>query len=300
MKLSVIIPSYQGSKKLPVVLSALQKQTFKAFELIVVIDGSTDDSVALLKNNYSYIDQVIVQDNKGRSGAKNAGAAHATGDVLIFFDDDMEPGPRSVERHVLFHQDYPNAVLAGNPVEFETENKSEIQNYKAWISEQWLSRFTPGVQQMSLNNLFFTAANCSIKKEIFQMLRGFNEDLTDAEDFELAVRAIKSGVPAFFDKDNIAIHHDPITWKKYVIRVAQYRKANLKLRVMHPEIRSYDSEHESSVKNFIYSILAYRKIPGWLERFSVFKKLPKSIRYRFYSAVIHAQTMQKEVEPKRP
>jgi glycosyltransferase involved in cell wall biosynthesis len=290
MKVSVILPTYQGRNKLPLILSAIEKQRFRNFELIVVVDGSTDGSLDFLAAHHNKSLRVISQKNKGRSGARNAGAGEAVGELLVFYDDDMEPDADSLLRHVDFHSRGEEAVLGGNQVEYESQAKSDLQNYKAWVSHRWTLKHKPGIQQMFAGNLFFTAANCSIRKNTFERLGGFNEMLTDAEDFDLALRCIEQRIPVYLDKDNIAIHHDPITWPKYLRRIGQYKAANRELEILHPRLMPKAQADSNFIKNWIYRFLSISKIPGILERSSIVKLLPKTIRYRLYSAVIHAQT----------
>src|SRR6185369_7237614 len=92
MKASVIIPTYNGAKKIAVTLDALCKQTAEDFETIVVIDGSTDNTLEVAQQFSSKLQElrIIQRPNGGRAVARNTGAAEAKTGVLIFFDDDVE------------------------------------------------------------------------------------------------------------------------------------------------------------------------------------------------------------------
>ena len=88
MKISIIIPSYQQSQYLSSAISSALDQTVKAHEVIVVDDGSQDDSLAVARS-YDGI-KVISQVNKGLSSARNTGIMNATGDYILPLDaDDM-------------------------------------------------------------------------------------------------------------------------------------------------------------------------------------------------------------------
>ena len=90
--ISIIIPNYNGSKTIPLTLGSLEEQTLNDFEVIIVDDGSRDDSVSLIhhmidgKENYTIIEQA---QNQGAAAARNAGVKMAKGKILMFIDSDI-------------------------------------------------------------------------------------------------------------------------------------------------------------------------------------------------------------------
>ena|SRR5687768_18307649 len=102
MKISVIIPSYNGAHKIMEVLRALEKQTVMPDEVVVVLDGSTDNTGEMLKSqlfNFKNF-KVVWQKNGGRAKVRNFGVKQVNGDLLIFLDDDMRPEPEIGRAHV--------------------------------------------------------------------------------------------------------------------------------------------------------------------------------------------------------
>lgn len=90
MKVSIIIPIYNSETFLEKCLDSLVKQSFNDFEVLLINDGSTDNSIAICKK-YAIKDQrfkVYTQLNKGVSAARNNGIKHAIGDWLVFLDSD--------------------------------------------------------------------------------------------------------------------------------------------------------------------------------------------------------------------
>lgn len=89
-KVSIIMPIYNAEKFLPDTLNSVINQTFKNIEIICVDDGSTDNSVRILKE-YSQKDsriRILQQKNQYAGIARNNGLAHATGDYVMFLDSD--------------------------------------------------------------------------------------------------------------------------------------------------------------------------------------------------------------------
>src|SRR5687768_10186088 len=136
---SVIIPTYNGADKIPFIIKALEHQTFKEFEVLVVVDGSTDNTLEVLNNikpTFSSF-KVLSQENKGRASVRNTGVKNANGDLLIFFDDDMLPIESCVVAHVAHHEKYPNSILTGGLIEEVNFKSPEILKFKSFLSGKW-------------------------------------------------------------------------------------------------------------------------------------------------------------------
>ncbi|MDR3681140.1 MAG: glycosyltransferase [Flavipsychrobacter sp.] len=293
MTASVIVPSYNGAKKLPNLLAALEQQTINNFEVIIVSDGSVDNTAAIVNDGGWKLNlKLIEQQNKGRSATRNRGAAVATSDLLIFFDDDMRPWPACIEEHVKHHQQYPHSIVTGGLQEEVTENATELFKYKAFLSDKWLSPLKGvGSKALAKDQVFVTTANFSIAKKDFNILKGFDERLTDAEDYEFAVRAVKHGLPLFFRNDAFAWHDDVITTASYIKRQRQYAVANAKLRDIHP---NWVKEgylklpyKPTLLKAILFNVFCSRI---WIDALdnNKFKKLPLAFRYRLYDYIITA------------
>lgn len=292
MTVSIIISTYNGAAKLPRILEHLRQQTIRDFELLVIVDGSKDNSVEVAESfrNYFLNYKVIFQENRGRAGVRNRGVDEATGELIIFYDDDMAPMSDSVERHISFHQDHVG-IVSGRSVDLATAGDSDIQAYKAAMSEEWFAKYSNGLIKLTKGNFFLGAASCSMLKVTFRQLRGFDERLRDAEDFDLGVRAMEQGIPLFFDNQNRAVHHDMITAYSYVRRLRQYSAAHDRLAEFHPE-RSVRSVRKSSGwRRQVYTLLAY---PGLLRAIDhgYFIFLPTKVRYQWYSMIIHALAVE--------
>lgn len=289
MEVSIIVPTYNGAKKIPRLLDALLLQTVKEFRLIVVVDGSTDDTISVLEDYKSRFQHltVVYQENKGRAAVRNRGAQEAESELLIFFDDDMEPFPDSVERHLAFQQTHKNSILCGYTVEDPSPSKTDIQNYKAALSLKWMSGFSENLNLISPDQVFLSAASLSMSKETFQFLQGFDERLTDIEDLEFAKRAAEKKLPLYFDKANRAIHHDSITCRSYIDRVRQYTRAQQQLHYLYPQ-KFPDRTLKSYPKKIFYSLFSLSLFPRMIDNTRVLTIIPTPLRYKIYDAVIYS------------
>lgn len=88
---SVVVPVYNGADYIGETLESILNQDFKSYELVIVDDGSTDNSLEIIKNTLSKSNiqnKVITQENKGVSNARNVGVENSSGKYVIFVDDD--------------------------------------------------------------------------------------------------------------------------------------------------------------------------------------------------------------------
>lgn len=283
-EISVIIPTYNGAHKLKNILGALEKQNLKGFEVIVAVDGSTDSSVKLLNEwqaeNYHL--QYCCQENRGRAAIRNFGAKQARGSLLVFFDDDMRPTSTTLAQHLRHHTEYPGTLVTAKVIEEEADALTDVQKYKFHLSRKWYEPLEHIFRQSS-SKLFFTAANCSLSAKDFWMLRGFDERLTDAEDYDFGMRAVKAGKEVFFLKDAVAYHDDFITAKSYLNRLKQYRNAHQMLKALYPEVRG-KRNRPNFLKLFAYRMFAF---PFWIELIEseFLTCLPIKLRYRLYDVI---------------
>lgn len=95
LKVSIIMPAYNTEKYISEAIQSIFKQSYSNWELIIVDDGSTDDTLRIIKESSSLDDRILYlsQRNSGQSSARNAGLELASGDMVMFLDsDDMFVG----------------------------------------------------------------------------------------------------------------------------------------------------------------------------------------------------------------
>lgn len=114
MRVSVVVRSRDEADRLRLTLTSLAHQTVRA-EVIVVDDGSLDHTSVVLAEASSWLPLCIVRHStpKGRSGAANAGARAASGDIVLFLDGDTLAGPDFVARHAAAHAEHRSIIGRG-------------------------------------------------------------------------------------------------------------------------------------------------------------------------------------------
>jgi glycosyltransferase involved in cell wall biosynthesis len=293
MKASIIVPTYNGATKIPNLLQALQNQTEKDFEVIIVSDGSKDNSQQVVLDKDWYLDiHFIHQENQGRSATRNNGAAMAKGDTLIFFDDDMRPKTNCVAEHIAHHQKYEGSIVTGGLQEEVTSFSNELFRYKAYLSNKWLSPLASSSSTpLEKSSIFVTTANFSVSRSVFHQLGGFDIRLTDAEDYDFAVRAFLKNIPLYFNSGAFAWHDDVITTRSYINRQRQYAAAQKKLFTIHPDWKNQGFLKEpyrpTGLKASIFKLFCSMEWINAIDKGSL-KWLPQGLRYRIYDYIITA------------
>ena len=293
---TIIIPTYNRGSKILNALGSLQNQTFKDFEVVIVNDGSTDNTKEILDEHLPEFDlkvRVINQVNSGRAEVRNNGASVAAGAILIFMDDDMRHEDNAIEQHVSHHVSRPDTILVGNQVEDLRIATTDMQRYRAAISNEWSIKIGVKEGPLIADNLHITAANFSISKKIFFQVGGFDRNLSDTEDYDFAMRAFEQGVPVYYNENIIGWHDDFVTCRSYIERRKQYIRSHKYLKSIKPGLYSKFYRDATGAPS-IFKRLMYRTLKGdrWIDLVdrNAFTFLPKSFRYKLYSAIIYANS----------
>lgn len=118
--ISIIMPVYNGEKYLTKAIESVLNQSIEDFELIIVNDGSTDQSLSIIEH-FSLIDfriKIITQLNKGPSAARNTGLKIAGGDYICFIDGDDEVNPDLLKNVLIeLKPNYPDVLMFGMWIE---------------------------------------------------------------------------------------------------------------------------------------------------------------------------------------
>ncbi len=179
-KVSVIIPTYNRAWILREAIDSVLAQDFKDFELIVVDDGSTDDTGEILEA-YKQDLVVIRQPNRGVSAARNRGIDAAAGRLLAFLDSDDLWLPRKLSTQLEFFNSNPDAVIS------QTE-EIWIRNGVRVNPKIRHHKFSGMIFERSLTLCLVSPSAVMMKRALFEEVGLFDEDLPACEDYDLWLR----------------------------------------------------------------------------------------------------------------
>jgi len=174
-RISVVIPVYNAARHLAEAIESVLRQTLPVLEIIVVDDGSTDQSVEVAKRFGEPV-RVLQQANNGAAGARNLGIQHARGDYLSFLDaDDLWPDRKlEWQMRALNTPPYPQVVY-GMAEEFYSEDLDDTRRRSIRPLKSTQAAQVAGAMLISLEN--------------FHRVGLFRSELRVAENVEWFIRA---------------------------------------------------------------------------------------------------------------
>jgi glycosyltransferase involved in cell wall biosynthesis len=203
---SIVIPTYNKLALLRRTLRSLEQQDtpLDGVQVLVVDDGSTDGTAEFLAAVSGPLRVVTVRqaDNRGRAAARNAALRKATGDLVVFLDDDMEVNTGFVAAHVAFHAAGPARVGIGNVVNAPEVTDSPIVRYMSTRGAQKIGSEAP------LPWRYFSTNNSSVPRARLEAVGFFDEDFKTYgfEDLELGYRLHRAGLEFQFVPDARSLH----------------------------------------------------------------------------------------------
>jgi glycosyltransferase involved in cell wall biosynthesis len=194
---SVVIPLYNKEKSIGNTIQSVLNQTFQDFEIVVVNDGSTDDSLQVVENINDSRIRIINKPNGGVSSARNRGVKEAKYEWIAFLDGDDVWDSSYLEEMNQFIEEYSEADVYGCAFDDIVNEKSIKrnfylpENYKGYISNYF---------QHALNSLLFWPTSTIISKSAFLDVGGFDERINLGEDIDLWIRLAYHNKVAFYNK----------------------------------------------------------------------------------------------------
>jgi glycosyltransferase involved in cell wall biosynthesis len=179
MKISVVIPAYNAELFLPRCLKSIFAQTLQPHELIVVDDGSSDNTVALAKELGA---RVISRPNGGPSAARNVGIRNASSDWIAFLDADDMWAPEKLERQAQLVRPETALVYTGIRIFDDNGIRDERSAIDA-ISARKMLRYCNPIPQSSV----------IVRREMIVRSGGYREDVRFCEDWEMWVQLQRLG-----------------------------------------------------------------------------------------------------------
>lgn len=207
--ISVIIPTYNCAKWICDAIDSVIRQTYKNIEIIVVDDGSTDNTANLLTKKYGTRIVYIYQENSGPSKARNTGLSCANGKYVQFLDADDILLPNKILLHVqcLESELEYSAVYSDFEYITEKDDLTVVVSSPTYFKQAYA---TGDIFGRLLNGNFIVCHALLLKLEDIKSVGMFNENLNACEDFDLWLRMSAQGHKFFFlDKVLVQYRNTP-------------------------------------------------------------------------------------------
>ena len=192
MKFSIIMPVYNAQQTLRLAVESVLQQCVDDFELIIIDDGSTDDSLTImlaLAAQDSRI-RILSQSNGGVAAARNFGIGLARSKLIAFLDSDDIWRSQKLKKHLDFHTANPHVDGSYARIAF-VDTPATANTKPMTTSSLWPSRLS--LMAVVGENPVCTMSNLVVKQSCFGRHGFFKQDMSFAEDQEWLARAISNG-----------------------------------------------------------------------------------------------------------
>ncbi len=232
MKISFIIPVYNRPGETRELLQSLSSQTEGDFEVIIVEDGSTESSEAVVENYREVLDiSYFYKDNSGPGPSRNFGSKKAKGEYLIFLDSDcVLPGDYFRIVREMLEQKYTDAF--GGPDKAHTD----FTSFQKAINFSMTSFFTTGGIRggnEKMEKFHPRSFNMGFSKEVFEVTGGFS-NMRFGEDVDLSIRILEQGFSTQLIKEAFVYHKRRSNLRQFFKQVYNSGIARINLQLRHP------------------------------------------------------------------
>lgn len=180
-EVSVIIPTYNRAQKVSRAITSVLDQTFKDVEVIVIDDGSVDETTDVLAEFRANINVIRHPENRGVSAARNSGIRASQSPFIAFLDSDDYWLPEKLETQMQFFRDHPDAV-ACQPEEMWVRNGRRVNPWKKHLKP------SGDIFERSLKLCVVSPSAVMIRRGLFDEVGLFDEDFPVCEDYDLWLR----------------------------------------------------------------------------------------------------------------
>mgnify|MGYP005989041965 CR=1 FL=1 len=183
MKITVIIPTYNREKLLDKTIHSVLNQSLSVDEIIIVDDGSVDNTKNLVDSFNNEKVKYIFQTNKGVSSARNTGIKSASNPWICFLDSDDIWNEDKIQKQINFHTDNPHILFS---------HTDELWMFNNKIIKQKKHQLKPSgfCFEENIPNTLIGASTIMIHKKIFDDVGLFDESLIACEDYDLWLRIL--------------------------------------------------------------------------------------------------------------
>ncbi|MGH9844744.1 MAG: glycosyltransferase [Blastocatellia bacterium] len=211
---SIIIPTYNRQRWIGECLEAIQRQTYRNFEAIVVDDGSTDGTVEWLRSQpqYSFVRIHVQERNGGASTARNTGVQMAAGDLITFIDSDDMLEADHLETAVKAFAQYPNLGLFCCDAVMIGPEGEVLHNGRTWHEVNGEIKSYPVKTGLRGLEDVFRFSNSfpgfTLRRDVFETVGRLDQSIFPLDDYDLALRVAGGGYEVYYCHRPLAQYRD--------------------------------------------------------------------------------------------
>lgn len=197
--ISVIIPLYNKEQSITTTLESVFSQSYTDYEVIVVDDGSTDNSANIVRGWVNDKIRLISKPNGGVCSARNRGIEEAKGEYMALLDGDDIWDKEYLAEQVKMICDFPEAAMWG--INFaEMNNGKLVRKLETKLPDGYRGYVENYFQMPGRISDLFCSSSVVIRREVFDKVGMFDERIKYAEDSDMWFRIIATHKVAFYDK----------------------------------------------------------------------------------------------------
>ncbi|MEP0821749.1 MAG: glycosyltransferase family 2 protein [Ignavibacterium sp.] len=236
---SIVIPTFNRQDILETTVRAYlaQEGDIGELEIIVVDDGSTDDTPAILRRLKEEIGNRLMtfhQENRGPAAARNDAIRHSRGMYILLAGDDVVPIPTLLLSHAQTHREHPSPMTAVLGHIAWSPSHPVTTFMKLLESAGWQFDYGRIDDPENVSPLLFYSSNVSLHRTLL-LDELFDEQFKAAcwEDVDLGLRLHKRGMRLYYNREALGYHVHPTTYERFVTRTRRAGYFEMMLRKKH-------------------------------------------------------------------
>jgi len=243
--ISVVLPVYNGAKFIANAIESILDQTYENFELIVINDGSKDNTLEIL-NSYAVKDdriKIVSRQNKGLIETLNEGFSLAKGKYIARQDDDDISHPQRFEKQIAFMEKNEDYALCGTFYNVVTEDGEFIRKHFLPSSNENIQKY--------LFDSCFGHGSVMIRKEMIQDMVWYNKDSLHVEDYDFFIRIAKKhkvyNIPEYLY--DWCFRGESVSFENY----KEQRTNKRAIQIMYDKSLSFQDAKEKALQSYTIS-----------------------------------------------
>ncbi len=225
MLFSIVVPTYNRLSQLELALRSILNQNFDDYEVIVVNDGSTDDTEQYLKSLATPKLKFISQNNKGPAAARNAGIRLAQGKYIVFTDDDCTVPQNWLSNFKKVFESNEVDIIGG------AVRNSNKKNIYSDVSQHITNFFVEYLNREGGSSPFLTSNNIAYRVDVLKKVGGFDERFKKAggEERGLNWKILSTGSKSAYVSEIIVEHNHEMNLSGFVRQQLNYGRGSFVL-----------------------------------------------------------------------